>query len=180
MRDFRYYKECFSNLHTAHSNKLPAPHKPLLLLSIIDLIERRLITSNRIELTDELVRAFKSNATRFIGHSVIFSPNIGQPFYHLQYEPFWRLIPSRLENDLSMAAEGTENYGKKRAVYSLKGLRECYKYALIDGELFELLQNADVRANLRTTLISKYLSEQPNTVSLLPLLPLIISMALIA
>jgi hypothetical protein len=39
MKDFSYYKECFSTLHTAKSKGFFAPHKPLLLLSAIDLVE---------------------------------------------------------------------------------------------------------------------------------------------
>ena len=80
MKDFQYYKDCFSNLHTAKAKKLPAPHKPLLLLSVIDLVEREVITSNKIELSDTLIRQFKINSKRLVGHSIIFKPNIGQPF----------------------------------------------------------------------------------------------------
>lgn len=180
MNDFQYYKDCFSNLHTAHAKKFPAPHKPLLLLSIIDLVERGFITSNKIELTDILIRTFKANANRFIGHSIIFRPNIGQPFYHLQHETFWNLIPVSQEKELNLTAEVAHIFGPKKAVYSIKGIREQYKYALIDRELFELLQNADVRAKLRTTLISKYLTQQPNTVAPLTVLPLVIALSLIA
>ena len=180
MKDFQYYKDCFLNLHTAKSKKIPAPHKPLLLLSIIDLVERGFITSNKIELTDVLIRTFKTNAKRFIGNSIIFRPNIGQPFYHLQHEPFWSLIPVPHEDELRLAAEGTYGYGPQKAVYSIKGLREKYKYALIDYELFDLLKNADVRAKLRTALISKYLSQQPNTASPLTVLPLVVALSLIA
>jgi hypothetical protein len=38
MKDFSYYKECFSTLHTAKSKGFYAPHKALLLLSVIDLV----------------------------------------------------------------------------------------------------------------------------------------------
>ena len=180
MKDFGYYKECFLNLHTARSHKLPAPHKPLLLLSIIDLVERGFITSNKIELTDNLIRTFKANANRFIGHSIVFRPNIGQPFYHMQYEPFWQLVPASQIQEVSLAADIPPQYGVKKAVYSVKGLREQYKYALIDRELFELLQNTDVRAKLRTTLISKYLSQQPNSISPLYVIPMVLGLTLIA
>ena len=180
MKDFQYYYDCFSNLHTAKARRFPAPHKPLLLLSVIELVERGVITSNKIELTDTLIRTFKGFANKFIGHSIIFRPNIGQPYYHLQFEPFWSLIPRQQAQELPLAAEGVGVYGAKKAVYSIKGLREQYKYALIDQELFDLLQNADVRATLRTLLISRYLSQQPNTVSPLNLLPLAVALSLIA
>lgn len=180
MDAFQYYKYCFSNLHTAHARRLPAPHKPLLLLSIIDLVEEGVIISNKIELTDVLIRTFKTNAIRYIGHSIIFRPNIGQPFYHLQYEPFWALKENAQCKAISMAAEGGASYGNKKPVYSIKGLKEKYLYAEIDEELFHLLQNADARAQLRSTLISQYLSDQPNTISPLASLPVILALSLIA
>lgn len=180
MKDFQYYRDCFSNLHTAQARRLPAPHKPLLLLSVIDLVERGVISSNKIELSDVLVRAFKANANRLIGHSIVFRPNIGQPFYHLQHEPFWSLVPVFQAGDIEMAAEGGANYGRKRVVYSLKGLREQYKYALIDQELFALLKIEDVRAKLRTLLISNYISQQPNTVSPLTVISLVVAASIIA
>jgi putative restriction endonuclease len=52
MKDFSYYKECFSTLHTAKSKGFFAPHKPLLLLSVIDLVEQGVIRSNRIKQID--------------------------------------------------------------------------------------------------------------------------------
>lgn len=180
MKDFQYYSYCFSDLHTAQSKRLPAPHKPLLLLSIIDLIESGNISSPEVELTDILIRTFKGNANRYIGHSIIFKPNIGYPFFHLQHEPFWRLIPTVQQQQSAMAAEASTKYGATKAVYSIKGLREKYKCALIDKDLFNLLQNGDIRAKLRTTLISRYLTRQPNTASPLAALPLAIALSLIA
>lgn len=40
MKDLNYYVECFSSLHTMKKCGKPAPHKALLLLSVIDLVER--------------------------------------------------------------------------------------------------------------------------------------------
>lgn len=175
MKDFRFYKECFATLHTAKVGKLPAPHKPLLLLSVIDLVERGVIASNKIELSDALVRTFKLNANRFLGHSVVFRPNIGQPFYHMQSEPFWRLVPERSQMVSGVAAEPINTVPEKKVTYSVKGLRERYWYAEIDIELFELLLNEDVRAKFRTSLISWYLSQQPNSISPLGSITLIIA-----
>jgi putative restriction endonuclease len=175
MKDFSYYKECFSTLHTAKSKGFFAPHKPLLLLSVIDLVEQGVIRSNCIELSDALVATFKSNTAKYIGHSKLFSPNIGQPFYHLQHEPFWRLVPAEASAELGIAADPQVAYGKKSVSYAIGSLRANYRYALIDPELFQLLQNEDARAQLRVTLISKYFSSQPSSIMPLALLPACIS-----
>ncbi len=165
MKNFSYYKECFSTLHTAKSQGYSAPHKPLLLLSIIDLVERGIIRDNRIELSNALIATFKSTTARYIGHSPLFTPSIGQPFYHLQHEPFWHLVPMEASAEYDIAAEPPADYGKKSVSYAIGTLRSTYRYAVIDVELFHLLQNEDARAQLRVTLISVYLASQPSVLS---------------
>jgi putative restriction endonuclease len=176
MRGLSYYQNCFSTLHTAKSKGFFAPHKPLLLLSVIDLVERGLIHSNRIELNDALVATFKSNAVKYFGNSKVFSPNIGQPFYHLQHEPFWHIAPAASESNIGVAAEPSSSYGRDTIRYSLKYLRANYRYALIDPELFILMQDSRARNKLRATLINKYISTQPSSLLQSSLLPICISL----
>jgi putative restriction endonuclease len=174
MHDLSYYQKCFSTLHTAKSKGFFAPHKPLLLLSIIDLIESGLICSNRIELNDTLVATFKSNVTKYIGRSAIFDPNIGQPFYHLLHEPFWHLSPAPDSEEEKIAT--TSQNGKKKVNYSISSLRANYRYALIDPELFYLLQDNEARSELRKTLTDKYISTQPSSILPIALLTVYMSM----
>lgn len=170
IKDLNYYIDCFSSLNTMKKCGKPAPHKALLLLSVIDLVERRIITNCRIPLTDELERQFKHNCTTLLGESILFRPNIYHPYYHLKSEPFWRLI-----SPLGKEVEEICNYSKKN-------LREHIAYAIIDKELFDLLKDSNVRAKLRVTLISIYLSCQPTLADTIPniLLPLSSISALIA
>ena len=181
MKNFEYYYNCFGNLNTAKMKGHSAPHKPLLLLSVLDLIENGFITSNLIELSDSLINRFKENTKAYLGNSIIFKPNIGYPFYHLTSEPFWKHlhkinsqfitteeISTNPEGSISEVAESQITYNNielEKPIYSIKGLRERYAGAVIDKELFELLQNQDARAKLRTLLISRYLSNQPNAIS---------------
>ena len=81
-----------------------------------------------------------------------------------------------------MAADKKSEYGTvtKSRSYSTKALREEFSYAVIDEELFALLQSEDVRAKLRTLLIGKYLLQQPNQASLLKALTLVAALLLIA
>ena len=58
-KDLKYYVHRFTNLR--RDNKYGgAPHKPILLLSIINNIESELILKNRIYITPELIGTFKS------------------------------------------------------------------------------------------------------------------------
>lgn len=60
MKVFNAYLSYFCRLRRAH-NLGSAPHKPILLLSIIDAIERGFIRNKRIYITAELMALFKSN-----------------------------------------------------------------------------------------------------------------------
>lgn len=135
-----------------------APHKPILLLAIMDLIENGDIKTNHIYLTDELIARFNSlwkylvddgtTADSFLvaeGLSVEakkypFKPNIELPFYHLSGEPFWKLIES----------EGFVKSGH----YSIKKLRSCFSFAELDERLFSLMQSAIDRRLIRDKLRS--------------------------
>ena len=161
MKDFGYYAGCFGALHTAVKAGRPAPHKALLLLAVIDLIEEGVIRDNRIAPSKVLAKAFNDNAQKFYATSAVFKPEVTKPFFHLQYEPFWQLVAAGGE-DYSLAAESEAGYGKLKPVRSLKGLQRQYSCALIDPELFDLLKDEDARARFRVLLISTYLNNRPD------------------
>ena len=147
------YVKQFSTLHTNKQKGMTAPHKAVLLLSVIDLIEFRTINNNEIELSERLEQQFKHNWDRYVGRSVLFSPKIGTPFFHLHFEPFWTLIPF-------VGGEDTIEELRKVNPYSINTMRKHFRYARIDKDLFILLQTEDFRAKLRVALISTYLNSQ--------------------
>lgn len=167
MKELRHYTEAFSHLHTATKKGFRAPHKAVLLLAVIDLVEEGAITSPNIELSDRLIRQFDKLWLHFLRNSAIFIPNITQPFFHMQYESFWRLV-EHAESHMAMVAEPLPYVeGRKRKMdlpqggYSVKAMRRAFAYAEMDNQLFLLLQNADARAMLRVVLINGYLTNQP-------------------
>lgn len=148
MDNLTTYTECFSSLRTAQKLGMPAPHKAILLLSVMELIESGVIKNNRIELTERLEQTFMRLWKRYVGTSIVFQPKIATPFWHLQNEPFWSLYLND-GKDLSTVT----------SPYSVKRLREN-THAIMDSELFALMQDADCRARLRVTLIGQYLQDQ--------------------
>lgn len=104
MKVFKNYVDAFSHLHTAKVKGRKAPHKAVLLLAIIDLVESNVIRCPQIELTDELVKRFREVWRRYLGQSAIFTPDITKPFFHMQHEPFWRLVGAH-DVEAMMAAE---------------------------------------------------------------------------
>ncbi len=135
----------FSSLNTARIAGKNAPHKAVLLLAIIELVEAGVINSPRIELNERMEETFGRIWKRYIGSSVVFKPKVATPFWHMQTEPFYRLY---MNNGLMI------NGGTGR--YSIKWLREN-TYAMIDEQLFLLMQGENSRAELRVALISTYL-----------------------
>ena len=95
MSDINHYIEAFSNLHTAKIKGHKAPHKAVLLLAIIDLIEEGVISDPCIKLSEELINKFGDIWQRYIGSSTIFHPEISKPYFHMQHEPFWSLIETK-------------------------------------------------------------------------------------
>ena len=156
------YIEAFQSLHTAKVKGVKAPHKAVLLLAVIDLVEEKMIGTPRIRLTDALNNRFNEIWMRYIGHSAIFTADICKPFYHMQHEPFWNLVEKQ---STMMTAEpvvpSRERKDLPKGGYTIKAMREGYEYAEIDEALFALLQNADNRALLRVLLINTYLTNQP-------------------
>ena len=118
-----------------------APHKAVLLLSVIELIEEKTISSPCIPLSDDLISRFHSNWKAHV-HSDRFSPTITTPYWHLQNESFWRL--------------NTYDGSELKKTYSEKYLRE-YTFAIIDIDLFELLTEADNAVKFKEIIRNTYL-----------------------
>lgn len=117
----------------------------LLLFSVIELIEKGVITSPKIQLSDAIVDTFNSNS-RQLFQDDFFKPSIGQPFFFMKSESFCNLV-----------AESTADLELKATSYSVKNLRSKYRYAMIDTEFFVLLQDWGNRERLQDILNSKYL-----------------------
>lgn len=134
----------FQHLNRAH-NLGGAPHKPILLLSIAQLISDGTITDNRMRITEELVVAFKDNWFRFVTTPHLL--NFALPFFHMGHEPFWRLVPyPRMEIGLT----------ESKSIKSFKNLRETLNYAWMDQPLFDLLRDPIANQVLTNVLLDTY------------------------
>ena len=126
-------------VYTSHR----APHKPFLLLSIMDLIAQGTITENFIEPFFELVETFNGywNSIMPLGSKT----SMAYPYPRLKTDGFWSLIPNPgYEDQINI------NFS------SMKRLREVCAGAKMDDELFQLMCNPETREQLRTVLIKTY------------------------
>lgn len=126
-----------------------APHKPILLLSVLDLFAQGRIISNPLEITPELGELF---ATYW---SKVMPPdrrgNLALPFFHLRSSGFWHLLPQPSQEAALEAV---------RQVDTLNQLGKLILGARLDDELFQLLQTTESRNALRTILIQTYFATE--------------------
>jgi putative restriction endonuclease len=142
-----YYVHCFTHLKR-DAKYGGAPHKPILLLSIIRLFEKGIFINNQIHILPELVASFKSNWSQLVvtNHHPIFA----MPFYHMSSEPFWKLV----------ANIGCEKWiESKSSMRSLKNLTTAINFALIDNELAQLLLQPVSRDILKISILDRYFPE---------------------
>ena len=148
------YMKKFSRLNTDKSRHRwsattchRAPHKPFLLLSIMDLIAQGQITENFIEPSFELVDTWNGywQAVVPIGRP----SSMAYPFPRLQSDGFWHRIANP-DYDTNV------DYN----VSSMAKLREIYAGARMDDDLFALLRDPAARELLRSVLIHTYFSSE--------------------
>jgi putative restriction endonuclease len=122
-----------------------APHKPVLLLAICNLIERKEITSNRICITPELIAEFKTIWSKVVITEHV--PNFSLPFFHMKSEPFWTLI-SKGYMEIPTTSSGS--------IRSLTALRESVEYAKIDLDLFSWMAGKKGNGLIKQLLLESY------------------------
>lgn len=142
-----YYLNKIERLRIDRSHGIPAPHKPILLLAVTDLIEEGAITNNKIELSPQLVESFLKYW--YLVH--LDKPRIFLPFFHLKSDKFWHLY-AKAGNEQLLATT--------KQINSMTHLASIVAFANLDENLFLLLHRADAREVIRQKIIEVYFPEQ--------------------
>lgn len=147
-KNLDYFLYCFENLRR-DARMGGAPHKPVLLLSLIDQFENFELAGNRVLITPELIASFKATWSTLVEsqHSMSFA----MPFFHMSSEPFWKLIPN---DGCGIWVES------KSAMRRIRNLQTAVRYAEIDDSLALLLEKKEYRATLRQFLLSHYFPQK--------------------
>ena len=122
----------------------PAPHKPLLLLSVIDLINQGQISDNKIFPSPDLAETFLRYWSKIVVNRV---RNFAMPFFHLKGDKFWHLYPNPGKE---------EKLRNTKRIRKVSDLLEVVNYASLDADLFLLLADQQSREVIRQTLVDKY------------------------
>lgn len=142
MTNLNFYLDKIRNLNRNRNHGTLAPHKPLLLLAAIDLIEQGKVLNNQIEPSTVFVEAF----LKYWNLIKTERPRIFLPFYHLKSDGFWHLH----------AKESGNIYPFR----SMTQIAENVAYARFDDDLFVLLTKPDTREIIRQTIIETYFANE--------------------
>ncbi len=121
-----------------------APHKPFLLLSILDGISEGWIDTNSIFLEQNLVDCFFGYWDKVMGPERLTT--VALPYYHMNSESFWDLIYKPGENDFGYSP-------------SLGGIKQRIVHARVDEQLFNLLIIKKERQKVWAQLLETYFSD---------------------
>jgi putative restriction endonuclease len=127
------------------------PHKPALLLSLIDLLDRKIVVGNLFPLSDELVATFKRYFAVVKKHDD--QPTIQNPFFHLCGDKFWRLVPAA--GDSPIYREGATS-----GAPSVAELRRRTVGGQFESGLWTLLSEPVARHQMREALIARYFPDE--------------------
>jgi putative restriction endonuclease len=154
--DWGHWLDRLYNLRRDKRGSHERPHKPALLLSLIDLLDRKVITENLFPLSDELVATFKRYFAVVKKHDD--QPTIQNPFFHLCGDKFWRLVP----------AAGKDNPYREGAATGASGVGELRRQT-VGGQfelgLWALLSEPMARHQLREALIARYFPEAHDAIA---------------
>lgn len=138
-----YYQRKFETLRIDRTHGAPAPHKPILLLTVIDLIEEGSIKENKIYPSPLLVETF----IKYWNLVRDDKPRIEYPFLRLRTEKFWHLHAAKGKHEILTKTEDFNSFAQ---------MSETISYASLDEDLFIYLQYLATREVLRYALIQKY------------------------
>ena len=147
------YAQRFARLRTNRNRKAwsgvtvhQAPYKPLLLLCVLDLFDSGKISSNFVEITEDLTELFVRYCRLVLPSNR--TCDLTLPFFHLRGDGFWHLLPKHEDGRL-----GSQVARMSRLLEAVIGAR-------LDEDLYDLILSKASRDRLRGVLIETYFSPE--------------------
>jgi putative restriction endonuclease len=149
-KTWQQWLERLYNLRRDKRGSHERPHKPVLLLAILDLLDHGLVTRNEFPLSPDLTKTFKRYFA--VVRQGDDQPTIENPFYHLSGDAFWHLVAKPGERPLYKT-------GNASRAPTITALRQVYG-RFDDGLWAGLLTDPHSRHHLREALIARYFPEK--------------------
>lgn len=144
------YIEAFKNLRTNNKYGRKSPHKAILMLTVIELYEQNILTDNEIFYDENLKSMFLKVWNRVLPKEPLFHPDAYLPFWYLQNDSFWHVVPNRGKEDILSLMRDT-NIKPSEAK-----LNDSVRYAELDEDLYFLMTLPSGRSSLKRVLLETY------------------------
>lgn len=144
------YIEAVKNLKTNNKWGRKSPHKAVLMLTVIELYEKNVLMDNEIRYDETLKSAFLKMWNMVLPNEPLFHPDAYLPFWYLQNDNFWHIVPIRGKEDiLSLMRDTNIKPSEAKLVDSVK-------YAELDEDLYFLMTLPSGRSSLKRALLETY------------------------
>jgi putative restriction endonuclease len=168
------YIKAFKKLRMDRSHGQTAPHKPILLLSVLQTFQSGVNANHRIEISPELVALFKTNWSLLVRTK--HDCRISYPFYYMKSEGFWKLMPKEGHSNVNDLGSAIKSFSKLSNAVECAIINEDLTALMLDSNTNHLLQqylldeyfkstkenlsgSIDIQKNLFTAIESKLLNE---------------------
>ncbi len=134
-----------------------APHKPVLLLAVIDGFRKGYLSSAEVDISMELMTSFRNIWDLLVDTKHV--PDFALPFFHLGSEPsgIWKLIPFTGK---------IIPITKSNSIKSFRALRDTVAFATLSDELFQALSNSSQRNELEHAILQRYFQDKASNITL--------------
>lgn len=144
------YTETFKNLRTNNKYGRKSPHKVVMMLTVIELFENNILKDNEIYYDDKLKSMFLKVWNRVLPSEPLFHPDAYLPFWYLQNDSFWHIVPKRGQEDiLSLMRDNNVKPSEAK-------LSDSVRYAELDEDLYFLMTLSSGRSSLKKVLLETY------------------------
>ena len=152
------YIEAFKNLKTNHKWGRKSPHKAVLMLTVIELYEKNILNDNEIRYDETLKSMFLKMWNMVLPNETLFLPDAYLPFWYLQSDNFWHIVPIRGKEDiLSLMRDTNIKPSESKIVDSVK-------YVELDEDLYFLMTLPSGRSSLKRALLETYTNLSQNQI----------------
>src|SRR5690606_34682459 len=130
----------------------PKPHKLIMLLAVLDLLDQGQLKDNHIYFDDALINNFEKYYRVYANDDDWCQP--GPPFFHLRSSSFWK-HKVKEGKEAAYNALTTSGGGVKR-------IQDNIEYAYFDDHIFSLLVNERLRRELQKFIYSLLIINENN------------------
>ena len=144
------YVEEFKNLRSNNKWGRRSPQKAVLMLAVIDMYEQSILTENEVYYDNKLKSLYLKLWNKVLPEEPLFHPDAYLPFWYLQSNNFWHIVPKRGQEDILSLMR--DNNAKPSEIK----LYDSVKYAELDDDLYFMMTIPSGRSSLKRALLETY------------------------